>query len=275
MKTKNKCMLVMFVSAILVVSCDKDRGVNLFSLNQDIEFGEVMDSTIRADSDEYPILSRTEYPDAYAYMDNMMQDILNSEKFKYAEKFDWEITIINKDVLNAFAVPGGKLYFYTGLMKYLDKGASIAGVLGHEMAHADLRHSTKTMTDVYGFSLLVSLLLGDNSSKLVEIAGDLATGAASLKFSRNHESDADRYSMYYLSTTKYDPKGIGNFFTKLQDEGQTQSTFEFLSTHPSDDTRLEQVDEVWESDAYLIEKKSGRTYSEYEDEYQSFLNTLP
>lgn len=264
------------LSVVILTQCEQDRGLNLFSLNQDIEFGEVMDSTIKANPGEYPILPRSQYPEAYAYMDKMMNDILKSEKFKYDDRFAWEITIIDKEVMNAFAVPGGRMYFYTGLMKYLDDAASLAGVLGHEMAHIDLRHSTKTMTDVYGFSILVSLLVGDNNSKLVEIAGDLATGAASLKFSRDHEYDADRYSMYYLSTTKYDPKGIGSFFIKLDEDGYTSQTFEFLSTHPDDGKRVDNVNNVWESDPFIIEKKTGKEYGIFEQEYyDELISKLP
>lgn len=262
--------------SILVLSCDKDRGVNLFSISQDIEFGQIMDSTIKADPAEYPILDPVQYADVYTYVNSMMNQILESEKIKYKDEFEWQITIINKDVMNAFAVPGGRLYFYTGLIKYLDDAASFAGVLGHEMAHVDLRHSTRTMTDLYGFSLLVSLLVGDNSSKLAQIAGDLATGAAGLKFSREHEYDADRYSMYYLSETKYHPKGISSFFVKLQDEGQTAETFEFLSTHPSDQNRIDEIASVWENDSYIQEKSSGKAYNYYEEEYlQQLINKLP
>ncbi len=276
MRTINKYVIAVTFITIFFIGCDKDRGVNLFSLSQDKEFGEKMDSTIRANPGEYPILSQTEYPDAYTYMNTMMNTLLQSEKFKYADEFDWEITIINKDVMNAFAVPGGKLYFYTGLMKYLDDAASLAGVLGHEMAHVDLRHSTKTMTDVYGFSLLVSLLLGDNSNKLSQIAGEMATGAASLKFSREHEYDADRYSMYYLSNTKYHPKGISKFFIKLQEEGKTGDNFEFLSTHPSDQNRIDNVDNIWNTDSYLTGQTSGKSYDYYETEYlNDFISKLP
>ncbi len=278
MKKKFKVSIipVVILATILFSQCGKDRGLNLFSLNQDMEFGRIMDSTIKSDPVKYPILSKTLYPDAYDYMNDMMNDILASDKFKYADKFEWEITIIDKDVMNAFAVPGGKLYFYTGLMKYLDDGASLAGVLGHEMAHVDLRHSTKTMTDVYGFSLLVSLLLGDNSSQLAQIAGQLATGAASLKFSRDHEYDADRYSMYYLSNTKFNPKGIGSFFLKLRADGQTASTFEFLSTHPDDEKRVDNINAVWDTDPYMLDKTSGRTYDNWESEYKTeLIDKLP
>ena len=262
---------LMLLTVFFIQNCGGDRGLNLFSLEQDREFGRIMDSTINADPNEYPVLDRQSHPEAYAYMDKMMNEVLTSEKLKYKSRFDWEITIINKDVMNAFAVPGGKLYFYTGLMKYLEDGASLAGVLGHEIAHVDLRHSTRTMTDVYGFSILVSLLVGKNSSKLAEIAGELAVGSAALKFSRNHEYDADRYSMYYLSTTKYDPKGIGNFFIKLREDGHTASSFEFLSTHPDDEKRLDNIDGVWESDSYVVDKKSGKTYGNYEEEYYNLL----
>lgn len=251
-----------------------DRGVNLFSLKQDKDFGEMMYSTILADPNEYPILSATEYPEAYTYMNNMMNTLLKSEKFKYVNEFDWEITILNKDVMSAFAMPGGKLYFYTGLMKYLNDAASLAGVLGHGIAHVDLRHSTKTMTDVYGFSLLVSFLVGDNSSQLAQIAGQLATGAASLKFSREYEYDADRYSMYYLSESKYHPKGISKLFVKLQTEGKTGDNFEFLSTHPSDQNRID--NNVWSTDDFLTGRASRKSYDYYETEYYTdFISKLP
>lgn len=268
-----------FIPAIILIlsfSCSKDRGLNLFSINQDKEFGRVMDSTIKANPEEYPILDKSAYPEAYSYLNGLMQDLLKSDKIKYADRFDWEITIINKDVKNAFAVPGGKLYFYTGLMKYLDNAASLVGVLGHEMAHVDLRHSTRTMTDVYGFSLLVSMLVGENGSELSKIAGELATGAAALKFSRNHEYDADRYAMYYSSNTKYNPKGIGGFFIKLRADGYTANTFEFLSTHPDDEKRVDTIDEVWESDEYLVKNKAGKTYDNHAQEYQeNFISKLP
>lgn len=274
-KTINIFVAITVLTTVFI-SCDKDRGINLFSLKQDKEFGEMMDSTILADPNEYPVLSAADYPEAYTYMNNLMNTLLQSEKFKYADEFDWKITIINKDVMNAFAVPGGKLYFYTGLMKYLDDAASLAGVLGHEMAHVDLRHSTKTMTDVYGFSLLVSLLLGDNSSQLGQIAGQMATGAASLKFSREHEYDADKYSMYYLSGTKYHPKGISKFFIKLQNDGKTGDNFEFLSTHPSDQNRIDNIDLVWTTDSYLTEQSSGKSYDYYQSEYYNdFISKLP
>lgn len=267
-----------FIVAVLItlgiLSCEKDRGLNFFTISQDIEFGETMDSVINANPEEYPILDPYQYSYAYNYMNYMMNKILSSGQLKYADQFDWKITIINKDIMNAFAVPGGKLYFYTGLMKYLDDGASLAGVLGHEMAHVDLRHSTSQLTKTYTFAILLSLIVGEDKSMFVEIAQNLATGLASLQFSRENEYDADRYSMYYLATTKYDPRGISSFFIKLKEDGHTAQTFEFLSTHPSDDNRINHVDEVWTEDANLQALKRS-SYGYYTDEYADFISSLP
>jgi predicted Zn-dependent protease len=254
---------------LFFVSCDKETGINFFTLNQDIEFGATMDSIIRSNPAEYPILDASTHPDAYLFLKNMMLNILKSDDFVHKNDFDWEITIIHKDdVMNAFAVPGGKLYFYTGLMKYLDNASNLAGVLAHEMAHADRRHSTEQMTKVYGFSVLLSLLTGKDKSQFEEIASDLATGLASLQFSRTHEYEADEYSVRFLMATDYHPKGIAGFFEQLKADGHTAQTFEFLSTHPSDQNRLDNIDMVWRS----LGSPTGEYFVE---EYQAFKSSLP
>lgn len=253
---------------IVIISCDKDTGLNFFTLSQDIEFGETMDSIIKANPSDYPILDPSTNSTAYSFINNMMQEILQSDDFVHKADFDWEVTIIEQDVMNAFAVPGGKLFFYTGLIKYLDNAADLAGVMAHEMAHADRRHSTEQMTKYYGLSILVSLLLGDDKSQFEEIASDLATGLASLQFSRAHEYEADEYAIRFTEDTDYHPKGIAGFFEKLQADGHTAQTFEFLSTHPSDQNRIDNIEMVWRS--------LGSPEGDYfETEYANFKSILP
>jgi beta-barrel assembly-enhancing protease len=273
--------ILFFASTILSVAffgCGEDRGVNFFSVQQDKDLGDSLAFTLAANPTEYPIWKRSTNENsekAYAYLEGMMEDILKSEKFKYGSTFEWEITIINKDVMNAFAAPGGKLYFYTGLLKYLDDAASLAGVLGHEMAHADLRHSTQVMTKQYGFQLLLSILMGENQSQMEQLAADLALGVGSLKFSRDNEYDADRYSMYYLAVTKYEPLGIKSFFEKMLKEGKTSDTFIWLSTHPSDQQRIDNANKVYTTDSYLKSKMAGKTYDVHASEYATFKSWLP
>jgi predicted Zn-dependent protease len=259
-------LLVLLVG--LIAACDKETGFNLFTIEQDIEIGESMDSAIRADPVEFPILDPVAYADAYQFVNNMMQRILQSDDFVHKYDFTYEITIINKDVMNAFAVPGGKLYFYTGLMKYLDNAANLAGVMAHEMAHVDRRHSSRQLSKYYGVDLILNAIFGDDQSQLEQIAIDLAGGLAALKFSRNDEYEADEYSIRFLDDTDYyHPKGISGFFEKLKRDGHTGETFEFLSTHPSDDNRLEHINEIWVS--------LGSPDGEYfESEYNDFKTTM-
>jgi predicted Zn-dependent protease len=267
---RNVLFSVLLLVAIL--SCKKEDSIlsdlNLFSLSKDIELGATMDSIIRSDPAEYPILDRTTNVAAYQYIDNMFQAILGSKEIKHRNDFDWEINIINKDIKNAFAVPGGKLYFYTGLMKYLDNGANLAGVLAHEMAHADRRHSTQQLTKAYGVGVLLNILAGDNKSQLEQIALDMAGGLAALKFSRTDEYEADEYSVRYLADTDYNPKGVAGFFEKIRAEKQTAQTFEFLSTHPDDENRISNINSVWES----LGSPSG---SDFTSEYVAFKGLLP
>ena len=82
-----------------------------------------------------------------------------------------QIEIINNpDVLNAFAIPGGYIYLYTGLLLYLDSEAALAGVIAHEIAHVEERHSTQRLTKYYGISILLGIALGENPSTIAEIA---------------------------------------------------------------------------------------------------------
>lgn len=237
--------VLLFLSVLLFIKCSKDGGIVLLSLKQEKALGLQTDSVIRADPAEFPVLDRSSNQYVYSYFEDMLASILASDEINYRSEFDWSITIIDKDVMNAFAVPGGKIYFYTGLIKYLENSAQIAGVLSHEIAHVDRRHSNKQLTKAYGLDLIVSLLVDEDNSKLAQIASDMALGVAQLQFSQAHEYEADEYSIKYLLGTEYFPKGIEGFFVKLLDEGKTSSTFEFLSTHPSDQNRIDNINEIW------------------------------
>jgi predicted Zn-dependent protease len=254
---------------IIIAACKKDdTGLNLFTIDQDIEFGQTLDDTIVNDPEQFPILDREEYPIAYEHIERIRNTILASGELKYDDKFDWQVRIINDDVLNAFAAPGGYMYFYTGIIKFLDNEAQFAGVMAHEMAHCDKRHSTENMTKQYGFSVMMGMLLGNNPGQLAEIAAGMAQGLASLTFSRKNEYEADEYAVRYLNATTYHPPALGDFFTKM--EGQKTATYTpiFLKTHPSPADRLEKINETWAS----LGSKQGETY---EARYQEFKNSLP
>ncbi len=252
--------------AISYQGCEKDGGFNIFTVQQDIDFGKQLDSAIAANPTEYPLLDESLYPLAYEHINRIKNAILQSDEFRYRDVFEWKVKIIqNDDVLNAFAAPGGYMFFYTGIIKFLDDESQFAGVMAHEMAHADKRHSTQVMTKVYGFNILLSVLLGDNPTVLQEIIAQLATGATTLKFSRTNEYEADEFSVRYLYDTDLHPKGIAGFFEKL---GTSVKVPEFLSTHPSPENRLDEIDRIWRA----LGSKVGETYPE---RYSQFKASLP
>ncbi|GAO30293.1 hypothetical protein JCM15548_12554 [Geofilum rubicundum JCM 15548] len=267
MKMKKLFFLFPVLAALLLGSCD-DGKVNFFTVNQDIQFGEEVLAEILADPATYPILSESEYPEAYAHVRNIRNSILASGELKYADRFDWDVYIIQDDnVLNAFAVPGGKTFYYTGLIKFLDNEASLAGVMAHEMAHADKRHSTSVMTKQYGYSVLLSVILGSNESTAVDILESLAMGLGSLKFSRDHEYEADEAAVTYLYRTDYDARGVAYFFEKMDPEEQSAVEV-YLSTHPSPVDRIEKIHE-------RHQELGGKEGDKFTTQYQELKNKLP
>lgn len=258
---------ILFITTIISFSgCDKGTGAfNIFSLDDDKKLGDQTKAQIAADPAHYPLLDRTQYATAYSHIDQIVNSILNSGQLIHKDDFQWETYIIHNDsVLNAFCVPAGKMYVYTGLIKYLDAENQLAGVMGHEMAHADRRHVTDELTAQYGLQTLLDVVAGKNQGTLTQIA----TGLATLKFSRSKEAEADKYSVIYLYHTEYDARGVGVFFKKLIDQGQQGSTPEFLSDHPSPDNRLQAIQDEWQS----LGGKTGQTDS---TRYVELKNSLP
>ena len=154
--------------------------------------------------------------------------------------------IIHDDnVLNAFCAPGGYIYVFSGLMRYLDSEDHLAGVLAHEIAHAELRHSSIRLQKEYGAERLLDFALlagpgGLGHAANTIILKDLLT----LNYSRAQEAQADDYSVRYLSTSGYACDGTAGFFTKLLAEGQDVNIPEFLSDHPASEARVEAIQEA-------------------------------
>lgn len=204
---------------------------------------------------------------AYAYLNALKDEILKSEDLVNKDEFIWKLTIINEDVLNAFATPGGYIYVYTGLIKYLDNVDDLAGVMGHEVAHADRRHSIDQQGQTVAVSLLASIVLGSDASKLKEVAAGFAANIFALKFSREDESEADAASVEYLDETKFACNGAAGFFRKISEAGGS-GTPEFLSTHPSPDNRVIDIDARATCRACSTEPSSGQvtglTYAQFQ-----------
>jgi beta-barrel assembly-enhancing protease len=227
------------ISLLFWSGCKAAKGLNFFSIQDEIALGKEVSQQIESDAKNYPILSESANREAYSYVRGITKKILDSGKVKHRNDFQWVVKIIDDDkTLNAFCTPGGYIYVYTGLIKYLDSEDQLAGVMGHEIAHADLRHSTRQMTKIYGIQLMLQVATGKAEPGLIE---QIAVGLVNLKFSRGHEEESDNGSVKYLCATGYNAAGAAGFFKKIESEGGSKLP-QFLSTHPNPKNRVQNIE---------------------------------
>lgn len=179
--------------------------------------------------------------------------------------FDWQVSVVKSDTVNAFCLPGGKIVVYTGILPVAQSDAGLATVLGHEMAHAVSRHGAQRlfgseMAQTIMSGAQASLSLGDlDPGKRAAIMGALGAGAkfgALLPFSRKHESEADEIGLSYMARAGYDPREAITFWQRMGQTGGGQPP-EFASTHPSHETRIEQLKALMPKAMEEYEKSSA------------------
>jgi beta-barrel assembly-enhancing protease len=266
-----RLLATVFVAA-LFVGCDDSGDINLFTEADDAKLGEDVAAEIEADPANYPPYDGD--PAVATYVEGVFQNVLASPEVERKEAFDYEITLIgDAETLNAFALPGGKIYVYEGLLKYLDSEAALAGVIAHEVAHCEKRHATQRMTAYYGVSALLSLLLGNSPSMLTEIAANLFVNVAFLANSRSDEDQADEYSYIYMNDTKYYPGGVKFFFEKMRDDGLVdeggQGVATFLSTHPDPIDRIATTNERLRENGVTVVEHDATGNNLYKSDYKT------
>lgn len=162
--------------------------------------------------------------------------------------FAWEFNLIDDPkMVNAWCMPGGKVAFYTGIMPICKDETGVAVVMGHEVAHAIANHGRERMSQQmlaqYGLGTL-SAVMGQNpgaGTDLLMQAVGAGAGIGMLKFSREHESEADRMGLIFMAMAGYDPNAAPQFWERMSGEGGGAAPPEFLSTHPSHDTRIKDL----------------------------------
>ena len=175
--------------------------------------------------------------------------------------FDWEFNVIDSEQANAFALPGGKVAVYTGILPVVENVDGLSAVMGHEIAHAVARHGAERMAHQklvqYG-SMAAGMALGsmDVSTQRM-VMGALGMGAqygVLLPFSRKHESEADYMGLIYTARACFDPREAPEIWVRMgEHKGQGQPS-EFMSTHPSHETRIKQLNE-WMPEALEVRRE--------------------
>lgn len=162
--------------------------------------------------------------------------------------FSWEFNLIeDPKTVNAWCMPGGKVAFYTGIMPICKDEQGVAVVMGHEVAHAIANHGRERMSTQmlaqYGLGTLEALMgqsPGAGKELLMQAVG-AGTNIGLLKFSREHESEADHIGLIFMTMAGYDPNQAPTFWERMTESSGGQESPEFLSTHPSHSTRIKDL----------------------------------
>ena len=216
-------------------------GFNLFSKEQDVQLGKEAASQVEKQ------MQVVKDPDLNNFLNNITKRLIAVPEAD-AQSFQYSFKIVNEKSINAFALPGGPAFVYTGLIAAADNDAQIAGVLAHEMSHVALRHGTNQVSKANLLQLpamLAGALAGDSMlGQLAQLGIGLGANSVMLKFSRNAERDADLLGARIMSAAGYNPIEMARFFEKLEAEGGSHTAFEqFLSDHPNPGNRVKAVEE--------------------------------
>jgi metalloendopeptidase OMA1, mitochondrial len=157
--------------------------------------------------------------------------------------FVWKVTLIRKNVANAYCLPGGKIVVYTGILPLTENDAGLATVLGHEVAHATAEHVAERVERQHLTEVAAAIIAGGvafTPEQFVRLQALIGVGTA-LPFSRSQESEADHIGLVYMARAGYDPHQAVAFWKRMLRASKGKEPPEFLSDHPSDAHRVERV----------------------------------
>ena len=166
---------------------------------------------------------------------------------KRIKNYKWEFNLINDKVANAWCMPGGKVVFYTGILPITQDEAGVAVVMGHEIAHAIARHGNERMSQqllVATGGIGLSLALKEKPKEMRDLflsSYGIGSTLGVLKYSRTHESEADKMGLVFMAMAGYDPEAAVRFWERMAAQSNAAQPPEFVSTHPSDERRIKDI----------------------------------
>lgn len=252
---KLKFMLLAVVTALVFASCGTTRTVPITGRKQNLlvsdeqvlslsnqEYSNFMKSAkVSTDVANTAMVKRVGQNLATAVQNYLVNNGLQSE----IKNFSWEFNLVQNKEANAFCMPGGKIVVYEGLLPYTQNEASLAIVLGHEIAHAVAKHSAEQMSkqikNQYGTQILGGVLqaagVSSTTTQLAQILAQKGLQFRSLKYSRDHETEADRMGLIFAAMAGYDPNVAVAFWQRMS-QGSSSNQNDMFSDHPSDAKRI-------------------------------------
>ena len=253
-----KHYLLAVVAAVLFSACGTTRTVpltghkqNLMISDQEVlslsatEYSKYMASAKKStNATNTAMVQRVGQKLANAVQTYLTNNGYANELSNYA----WEFNLVQDNSVNAFCMPGGKIVVYEGLLPITQNEASLAVVLGHEIAHAVANHSAEQMSkqikQQYGLQIgsavAGALGMGQNTQSIAQVVAQYGLQFRNLKYSRDHETEADRMGLIFAAMAGYDPNVAVAFWQRMA-ASSGGGTAEFLSDHPSDETRINNI----------------------------------
>lgn len=157
-------------------------------------------------------------------------------------QWNWQLTLINAPILNATCAPGGKITFYTGLVEQLNlTDDEVAAIMGHEIAHALREHGRERLSQAMAQNLVTNIAAASGYGSSANAANQVAQYVLVLPNSRQNESEADAMGLELAARAGYNPQAAISVWKKMIKASDGKASPEFLSTHPSGETRIEQL----------------------------------
>jgi predicted Zn-dependent protease len=249
-----------FVIAALAVACSKNAltGKNQFTLLPEAEIQSMATTEYQQFLSTNKVISTTNSKDA-EMVRRVGQRITKAVEAYYTEKgitdkltgFKWEYNLVDDKAVNAWCMPGGKIVVYTGLLPITQNEAALAVVMGHEVSHALLQHGNQRMSQgliqqLGGVALSVALANKPQETQNL-FMGAYGVGsnvAVMLPFSRKNELEADNWGLKFAAMAGYNPEEAINLWRRMEKAGDGQKPPEFLSTHPSEGKRIEELQKL-------------------------------
>lgn len=251
----NKWLLLFSFSALISCSRNAITGRNQFTLFKESDIRSMAADQYKQFLTQNKVVSTTTSKDAEMVkrVGKKLTAAINSYYAQHGlsaelEGYSWEYNLVDSKEVNAWCMPGGKIVVYSGLLPVTKDEASLAVVMGHEIAHALAKHGNERMSQATAQELggvALSVAIANKSPEaqnlLLNAYGVGTTVGAILPFSRKQELEADKYGLIFAAMAGYDPRVAIGLWERMSKMNNGQKPPELLSTHPSDATRIEKL----------------------------------
>lgn len=250
-RTALRALAAALLAAVLVGGCATNpatgnRQPRLISVEQEVAMGREAAPQL-----EQEFGGKVANPTLQAYVAQVGAKLAAASDW---QEVQYEYSLLGSNVANAFALPGGKIYVTAGLMEIMTNERQLAAVLGHETAHVAAWHSVSQLQQQMGLSVLVKLAgqaLGGKEGQAAQAGAKIAAAMVGLRYSREHENEADEYGLKYLVQAGHSPWGMVEMLQVLEQTSREQPSRigEWFRTHPYTADRISQTKDMIEAES--------------------------